>query len=56
MRPEHLDYIAQLKGIARNLNQLTKSAHADGFAAEVAPHAAIITQIEDFLKLLRHDR
>ena len=56
MRPEHLDYMGQLKGIARNLNQLTRSANAGGFAAEVAPHAAIITQIEDFLKQLRHDR
>ena len=56
MRPEHLNYKAQLKGIARNLNQLTRSANAGGFAAEVAPHAAIITQIEDFLKQLRHDR
>jgi bacterial mobilization protein MobC len=56
MRPEHLNYMAQLKGIARNLNQLTRSANAGGFAAEVAPHAAIITQIEDFLKQLRHDR
>ena len=50
MRPEHLNYMAQLKGIARNLNQLTRSANAGGFAAEVA------TQIEDFLKQLRHDR
>lgn len=56
MRPEHLDYMAQLKGIARNLNQLTRSAHAGGFAAEVAPHAAIITEIENFLKQVRHDR
>ena len=56
MRPEHLDYMAQLKGIARNLNQLTRSANAGGFAAEVAPHAAIITEIEGFLKQVRHDR
>lgn len=56
MRPEHLDYMAQLKGIARNLNQLTRSAHAGGFAAEVAPHAAIITEIVNFLKQVRHDR
>ncbi|WP_418451302.1 plasmid mobilization relaxosome protein MobC [Alistipes sp.] len=48
--------MAQLKGIARNLNQLTRSAHVGGFAAVVASHAAIITGIEEFLKLLRHDR
>lgn len=56
MRREHLDFMAQLKGIARNLNQLTRSANAGGFAAEVASHASIITEIEDFLKQVRHDR
>lgn len=56
MRREHLDFMAQLKGIARNLNQLTKSAHIGGFAAVIASHAAIITEIEEFLKQLRHDR
>ena len=56
MRREHLDLMAQLKGIARNLNQLTKSAHVGGFAAVIASHAAIITEIEDFLKQVRHDR
>ena len=56
MRPEHLNYMAQLKGIARNLNQLTRSANAGGFAAEVASHASIITEIEDFLRQVRHDR
>ena len=56
MRPEHLDYMGQLKGIARNLNQLTRSANAGGFAAEAIPHAVIITEIENFLKQLRHDR
>lgn len=56
MRREHLDFMAKLIGIARNLNQLTRSANAGGFAAVVASHAAIITEIEDFLKQLRHDR
>ena len=52
MRPEHLNYMTQLKGIARNLNQLTRSANAGGFTS----HTAIITEIEDFLKQVRHDR
>lgn len=56
MRPEHLDYMAQLKGIARNLNQLTRSANVSGFAAVIVSHAAIITEIEDFLRQVRHDR
>lgn len=56
MRREHLDFMAQLKGIARNLNQLTRTAHAGGFTTVVGSHAGIITEIEDFLKQLRHDR
>lgn len=56
MRREHLDFMAQLKGIARNLNQLTRSANVGGFAAVVASHAAMISEIENFLKQLRHDR
>lgn len=56
MRREHLDFMAQLKGIARNLNQLTRLAHVGGFAAVIVSHAAIITEIEDFLKQVRHDR
>lgn len=56
MRREHLDFMAQLKGIARNLNQLTRSANAGGFAAVIVSHTAIITEIEDFLKQVRHDR
>ena len=56
MRREHLDYMAQLKGIARNLNQLTKQANTGGFASVVRSHGPIISEIEDFLKRLRHDR
>ena len=56
MRREHLDFMAQLKGIARNLNQLTRSANTGGFTTVIASHAGIITEIEDFLKQLRHDR
>ena len=56
MRPEHLNYMTQLKGIARNLNQLTRSANAGGFTTVIVSHTAIITEIEDFLKQVRHDR
>ncbi len=56
MRPEHLNYMTQLKGIARNLNQLTRSANAGGVTTVIVSHTAIITEIEDFLKQVRHDR
>jgi len=56
MRREHLDFMAQLKGIARNLNQLARQANAAGFAAVAMKYAAIIAEIENLLKCLRHDR
>lgn len=56
MRREHLDFMAKLKGITRNLNQLTRSANAGGFAAVVMSHAAIVSEIEKFLNTLRGDR
>ncbi len=42
--------MAQLKGIARNLNQLTRLANAKGLAAVRVRHATIVTAIEKLLK------
>ena len=56
LRCEHLDFMSQLKGMARNLNQLTRLAHAKGFTGIVSQHMAIIVGIESLLKHLRDDR
>ena len=56
LRREHLDFISQLKGMARNLNQLTRLAHAKEFTGIVARHATIVASIEALLKHLRDDR
>ena len=56
MRREHLNYMAQLTDIARNLNQLTRQANNGGFASVALSHGPIISEIEDLLKRLRHDR
>ena len=53
---EHLDFMSQLKGMARNLNQLTRLAHAKGLTGIVSRHAAIIASIEALLRNLRDDR
>lgn len=57
MRRAHLDMMAQLKGIARNLNQLTRLANAVGFGSiiveKLQPIAGEITQL---LKRFRDDR
>lgn len=56
LRREHLDFISQLKGMARNLNQLTRLAHAKGLTGIVSRHAAIVASIEGLLRNLRDDR
>ena len=56
IRREHLDCMVQLKGIARNLNRLTKLANTGGFASVVLSHGFLVSEIEDILKRLRHDR
>ena len=50
LRSEHFEWLAQLKGLARNLNQLTRLANAKGLAAVRVRHAAIVTAIEKLLK------
>ena len=56
LRREHLDYMSQLKGMARNLNQLTRLAHTKGFTGIMSRHAAIVVEIESLLKHHRDDR
>jgi len=56
LRREHLDFMSQLKGMARNLNQLTHLAHAKGLMGLASHHAAIVASIESLLKNLRDDR
>ena len=56
LRREHLDFMSQLKGVARNLNQLTRLAHAKGFTGIVSRHVTIVASIETLLKHLRDDR
>ena len=56
LRREHLDFITQLKGIARNLNLLTRLAHAKGFSSVVSRHATIMASLEALLKQIRDDR
>ena len=56
LRREHLDFMSQLKGMARNLNQLTRLAHAKGLTGIVSKHATIVASIEALLRNLRDDR
>ena len=48
--------MAQLKGIARNLNQLTKQANAAEYGKVAPEHSRIIGEINKHLKRIRDDR
>ena len=56
IRREHLDYMAQFKGVVRNLNQLTKQANAAGYEKVAPEHDRIIGEINSHLKRIRDDR
>lgn len=50
MRSEPLEWLA------RNLNQLTRLAHAQGFAAVAARHATLQAELMRMIEALRRDR
>jgi len=57
MRRAHLDLMVQLKGLARNLNQLTRLANAVGFGAAVRQKLQpMVAEITELLNKFRDDR
>ena len=57
MRRAHLDLMAQLKGVARNLNQLARAANAAGYSAGIEQKLRpIVAEITEILKRFRDDR
>jgi hypothetical protein len=57
MRRAHLDLMVQLKGVARNLNQLTRLANAVGFGNGVWQKLQpIVAEITELLTRFRDDR
>ncbi len=57
MRRAHLDLMAQMKGIARNINQLTRLANAVGFGSAIVEKLQpIVGEITQLLKRFRDDR
>jgi hypothetical protein len=57
MKRVHLEFMAQLKGVSRNLNQLTRLANAVGFGSAIIQKLQpIVTEITNLLKQFRDDR
>jgi hypothetical protein len=57
MKCAHLDLMGQFKGVARNLNQLTRLANAVGFGTTISQNLQpIVGEITGILKQFRDDR
>ena len=54
--PEEAATMRNLVGMANNLNQLTRLAHAQGFAAVAARHATLQAELVRMIEALRRDR
>ena len=53
---EETAVIRSLTGMANNLNQLTRLAHAQGFAAVAVRHATLQAELVRMIEALRRDR
>ena len=53
---EETAVIRSLTGMANNLNQLTRLAHAQGFAAVATRHATLQAELVRMIEALRRDR
>jgi hypothetical protein len=56
MRRAHLDLMVQLKGVARNLNQLTRRANTVGFGGISQFLQPLVAEITEILNRFRDDR
>jgi hypothetical protein len=57
MRRAHLNLMGQFKGVARNLNQLTRLANAVGFGTAIEQKLRpMVAEITNLLKQFRDDR
>ena len=56
VKKEHRPVFDLLKGLSDNLNQLTRLAHAQGFAAVAVRHATLQAELVRMIEALRRDR
>lgn len=55
LKPEEMQLLRMLSGLANNLNQLTKLAHVGGIISIALKCADLLNEIDDAIKYFNHD-
>ena len=56
LRPQHLQHILQLTGMANNLNQIARKANATGYVSARTEYRYLASEIDDLISHIKDDR
>lgn len=56
LRPQHLQHILKLTGMANNLNQISRKANAAGYVSARTEHRNLASEIDDLISRIKDDR
>ena len=56
LRPQHLQHILQLTGMANNLNQIARKANATGYVSGRTEYCYLASEIDDLISHINDDR
>ena len=56
LRPQHLQHILKLTGMANNLNQISRKANAAGYVGIRTEYRNIASKIDDLISRINDDR
>lgn len=56
LRPQHLQHILKLTGMANNLNQISRKANAAGYVSARTEYRYLASEIDDQISRIKDDR
>ena len=56
LRPQHLQHILKLTGMANNLNQISRKANAAGYVSARTEYRYLASEIDDLINSIKDDR
>lgn len=56
LRPQHLQHILKLTGMANNLNQISRKANAAGYVSARTEYLNLASEIDDLISRIKDDR
>lgn len=56
LRPQHLQHILKLTGMANNLNQISRKANATGYVGIRTEYRNLASEIDDLISRIKDDR